>query len=352
MTKRGLTLTLLIIAAFVLFISAVKGILMPFVIGLILAYLLNPVANWLERRLKLPRELAAALPVTLAVALLVSGMAMGIPLLIDQLQSFVQRLPVYLMMLEHFVLPARLAEYVGEIRDNLTMDNLLRTVGIVGTRGIELSINALQRGYTGVAAAFDFVLLLVMTPLVAFYLVLDWPHLQVHGLDWLPSPWRAPVRQMIVEINTKLGAYLRGMVVVMLLLGGFYAIALEILGLEMGWAIGLVTGLLGFLPVIGAVIGVTLMMAVALVQFQLMTWEPYAALVVIYAAGQILEGYVLTPRLVGNNVGLHPLWVMFALLAGGAVAGILGMLAALPAAVVVSVVLPRILSAWQKSIDG
>ena len=352
MTKRGLTLTLLILGVFALFIVAVKNILMPFAIGLILAYLLNPVANWLERRLRLPRELAAALPVTLAVGLLVGGLAMGVPLLIDQLQSFVQRLPVYLMMLEHFVLPARLAEYVGELRDNLTVDNLLRTAGIVGTRGLELSINALQRGYTGVAAAFDFLLLLVMTPLVAFYLILDWPHMQIHGLDWMPKPWRTPVREMLIEINVKLGAYLRGMILVMLMLGGFYAIALEILGLEMGWAIGLVTGLLGFLPVIGAVVGVSLMFAVALVQFQLMTWEPYVALVVIYAAGQVLESYVLTPRLVGNNVGLHPLWVIFALLAGGAIAGVLGMLAALPAAVVVSVVLPRVLSTWQKSIDG
>jgi predicted PurR-regulated permease PerM len=124
----------------------------------------------------------------------------------------------------------------------------------------------------------------------------------------------------------------------------------SIVNLELGWAIGLMTGMLAFLPYIGGAIGVLTMFAMALVQFQLMDWQPYIWLAAIFCTGQILEGYVLTPKLVGNRVGLHPLWVMFALLAGGAVGGIIGLLMALPVAVVISVVLPRVLKAWRISV--
>jgi predicted PurR-regulated permease PerM len=172
------------------------------------------------------------------------------------------------------------------------------------------------------------------------------------------------VRQAAAEIDDKLAAYLRGTLAVCLSMALYYAIALSLVGplaglmrgeavagMELAWAIGLLTGLLSFLPIIGASIGAFTMLAVALVQYQLQLWEPYALILGLFVIGQSLEGYVMTPMLVGNRVGLHPLWVIFALLAGGALGGILGMVAAIPVAVVVSVLLPRLMKFWRESLD-
>ncbi|HEX2859114.1 MAG TPA: AI-2E family transporter [Alphaproteobacteria bacterium] len=347
---RWLTILIIGTAVVLLFLATQAGIMLPFVVGFVLAYLLSPLVDRMTRW-GLPRAIAAAVPVAFAVSLLVIGLVLGAPLLVEQLGSFVQRLPVYMVTLQHFVLPAKLAPLLGSLKLQLSPDELLRPLGMVGTKGLELGIGALQKGLTGVAMLFNVLLLAVMTPLVAFYLLADWPHVTQSAIMWLPKKWRPVVAECRSEIDNKLSAYLRGVFLVCLSLGIFYAVALQaVVGLELGWAIGLATGMLSFLPFIGGAVGILMMFAMALVQFQLMDWQPYIYLAVIFAIGQTLEGYVLTPKLVGNRVGLHPLWVMFALLAGGAAGGILGLLLAIPGAVVVSVVLPRVLKAWRDSV--
>jgi predicted PurR-regulated permease PerM len=350
--SRAFWLTVGILGTLVvmLLLALKSGILLPFVVGFVLAYLLSPLVDRVTRW-GLPRTLAAVLPVVIAVSLLVVALAIGVPLLIEQLGSFIQRLPVYLVTLQHFVLPAKLSPLISNLKLNLSVEDVLRPLGMVGTKGMELGLGALQKGLTGVAMLFNILMLAIMTPLVSFYLLADWPHVTKSAITWLPKKWRPVVQACRDEIDVKLSAYLRGVFLVCLGLGIFYAVTLEsIVNLELGWAIGLMTGLLAFLPYIGGAIGVLTMFAMALVQFQLMDWQPYIWLAAIFCTGQILEGYVLTPKLVGNRVGLHPLWVMFALLAGGAVGGIIGLLLALPVAVVISVVLPRVLNAWRESV--
>lgn len=362
MTKlqRKTVLTAGLIGGGVLFFWTVSAILLPFAVGLVLAYLLNPIVTQLER-CGLPRALASALVVGAAVAMIVMGLVLGVPALVQQLASFVQRLPVYLMTLQHFVLPEKMSKL---IHLQLTVDALLRPLGMMGAKGAELTMQALQKTLNGVAWAVNVGLLVVMTPMVAFYLLVDWPGLKQKTMSQMPKRWRLPVQDMVREIDTKMAAYLRGTLGVCVALALFYSAGLSSSGwlagllagmpvepLELGWAIGLATGILAFLPVIGASLGVATMFAVALVQYQLQLWEPYAVIAAIYVAGQLLEGYVLTPLLVGQRVGLHPLWVIFALLAGGTLAGITGMLLAIPVAVVVSVVLPRVLAAWRASVD-
>lgn len=358
--RRALILSVIVVGGGMWFLSAVSSILLPFVVALVLAYLLNPTVSYLHSW-GVPRPVGSALLVVIAVSLLVAGLMLGIPKLIDQLTSFVQRLPVYLMTLQHFVLPDKMSRSISLQQP---LDALLRPLGMLGAKGAELTVQTLQKALSGVAWLINLAMLIVMTPIVAFYLLIDWPTITRKTLDQLPKSWKKPTMTMMQEIDVKLAAYLRGTLGCCVVLGMFYALALSSLGwiaslmsgtyvepLELGWAIGMMTGLLGFLPVIGASIGVFTMFAVALVQYQLQIWEPYALLVGIFVLGQILEGYVLTPLLVGQRVGLHPLWIIFALLAGGTLGGIIGMLVAIPTAVIVSVVLPRLLSKWRQIVD-
>lgn len=362
--QRALLLSVLLLAGLGVLLHAVNEILTPFIVGLVLAYLINPLVNHLED-LGLPRPLAATIPVAGAVSVLAIAMILGVPMLVDQLTSFARRLPVYLMTLEHFVLPERLGRQLGGLFDlRVSTDTLLRQLGLLGAKGAQWTVTALQQTLSGAVWLLNILLVIVMTPLVAFYLLMDWPSIMKKAVGQLPNRWRPHVRQAAAEIDDKLAAYLRGTLAVCLSMALYYAVALSLVGplaglirgeavagMELAWAIGLLTGLLSFLPIIGASIGAFTMLAVALVQYQLQLWEPYALILGLFVLGQTLEGYVLTPMLVGNRVGLHPLWVIFALLAGGALSGILGMLAAIPVAVVVSVLLPRLMKFWRESLD-
>lgn len=357
--RRALILTALVLGGAFWFLMLVQEILMPFLVGLVLAYLLNPLVEQLEDW-GVPRPLASALPVGTAISLLVLALVLGVPMIIDQMASFLQRLPVYLMTLQHFVIPTKLSKMMHL---QLSVEALLKPLGMIGAKGAEVTLQALQKTVSGVAWLFNVGMLMVMTPMVAFYLLMDWRDVMNKALMQLPKAWRKETVVVAREIDTKLAAYLRGTLAVCASLAAFYAMALTNLGwvasmmsgkdlggLEMGWAIGLMTGLLAFFPVIGAVVGVSTMLAVALVQYQLLVWEPYALIGVIFLVGQTLEGYVLVPLLVGQRVGLHPLWVLFALLAGGVLGGITGMLAAVPVAVVLSIILPRLLTAWRDAV--
>lgn len=359
----AILLTVLLVGGGILFLDAVSDMLVPFVVGVVLAYLLNPLVSRLHDY-GVPRALGSVGLVVLAVGLIVGVLILGVPLLIEQLASFLRRLPVYLMTLQHFVLPSKLGNLRGLLDVQLTIENLLRPLGLIGAKGAEWTVQAMQSALSGVKWLVDIALLTVMTPVVAFYFLIDWPAISKGAFAQLPRRWRKGAQQMAHEIDFKMAAYLRGTLAVCAALGTFYAFALTGLGwmatmlagrpvdtLEMGWAIGIVTGFLTFLPVVGSTIGIALMFAVALVQYQLQIWEPYALLGVIFFVGQTLENYLFTPLLVGNRVGLHPLWVIFALLAGGTLGGITGMILALPTAVVLSVILPKVLELWREAVN-
>lgn len=349
MTKQARWATAALALLVLLFVWRVSGILLPFVVAFVLAYILAPVVARLTRW-GVPRGLAAVVPIVLAVGLLVGALVVGVPVLVEQVASFLARLPVYVMTLRHFALPEVLGNALGVVQKKLEVDTIVRSLTAAGAEGLSMGLGTLQKGLAGARAALDILLLTVMTPIVSYYVLADWPNITAKAMEQLPSRWRPGMKRYLREIDVKLSAYLRGVMTVCLLLGLYYASMLSLVGLELGWAIGLMTGVLAFLPVIGATIGLAFMMAVALVQYQMQAWEPYALLAAIFIVGQSLEGYVLTPWLVGNRVGLHPVWVMFALLSGGALGGVLGMLVALPTAVVLSVVLPDVMAVWRKTV--
>lgn len=361
--QQAIFLTILLAGGALIFLDQVSEILLPFVVGVVLAYLLNPLVSYLHHR-GVPRALGSAGLVAAAISVIGFALVLGVPSMVEQLASFLRRLPVYLMTLQHYVLPNKLGNLANLLDVRLTAENLLRPLGMIGAKGAEWTVQAMQGALSGVAWLVNVTLLIVMTPVVAFYFLIDWPRISQGVFTQLPKRWRKNAQQIAAEIDVKLAAYLRGTLGVCVALGLFYALAISGMGLmatwlagrpvdmlEMGWAIGLLTGLLTFLPVIGGTIGIALMFGVALVQYQLQMWEPYVLLGVIFMVGQFLEGYVFTPMLVGNRVGLHPLWVIFALLAGATLNGITGMMLAIPCAVVLSVILPRVLAQWRSAVD-
>ena len=201
-------------------------------------------------------------------------------------------------------------------------------------------------------ALTDVASFLLITPLVVFYLLKDWPKFIKSSLELAPKKYQNKIEQTFKSIDIALGAFLRGQGSVCLLLGLFYGVSLEVYGLEMGFLIGLFTGLVSFIPFAGMMLGLVVAFSVAVMQYKFNVYIPYVIIMAIFMVGQILEGFLLTPKLVGDKVGLHPVWVIFAVMAGGEIAGVLGVLIALPAATVLTVVIPMAIKYISTKYDG
>jgi predicted PurR-regulated permease PerM len=198
------------------------------------------------------------------------------------------------------------------------------------------------------AAILSLISLLVITPVVAFYLLRDWDRIVATVDGWLPRAHAETVREQIRHIDRTLSGFVRGQATVCLLLGAFYGIGLTVVGLDFGLILGLATGIVSFVPIFGMLLGVATGVAMALVQFAL---DPVRVglVLAVFAIGQVIEGQFLTPRIVGRKIGLHPVWVVFALLAGGALYGFVGLLLAVPAAAVIGVLVRFALSRYLSS---
>ena len=312
----------------IVFLWLFSSILLPFIAGLVLAYFLDPVADALER-LGLPRLAAVLLIVVSSILILVLAMVILAPMLSDQVARFATDLPLLIKTLvQRFDELAPLwikdavAQSGADVQGSVT--------GIAG-KAAEWILTLLSTLLSGGMALVNLVSLLVVTPIVAFYLLEDWDHMVAKVDSWLPRDHVDSVRALGRDINTAMAGFIRGQGTVCLLLGTFYAIGLSLAGLKFGLAIGLVAGLLTFIPYAGALFGGALAIGVALVQFWPDQWS-ILLVVAIFMLGQFLEGNVLSPKLVGKRVGLHPVWLMFALFAFGYAFGFVGLLLAVPMA--------------------
>lgn len=319
--------------ALALFLYVFRGILLPFVAGMGLAYCLDPIADWFERR-GFSRMMATVVILFVFLIIFILALIVIIPLLGAQTANFIERLPGLVSQLQ-----MRLSEinggwferFIGEDRAAMqqSFSDLLK-------EGAGWLTGLLKSVWSGGQALLDIAGLFVVTPVVAFYLLYDWDRMVAKVNSWLPRDNASIIRELAGEINEALAGFVRGQGLVCLLLGGFYAIGLSLAGLNFGLLIGLLAGLLSFIPYVGSITGFILAIGVALVQF----WPDYFNIVliaVIFAAGQFLEGNVLQPRLVGRSVGLHPVWLMFALFAFGSLFGFVGLLVAVPLAAAVGV---------------
>lgn len=305
---------------------ALSPILTPFLLAGILAYICNPltdrIANW-----GIPRVLAVVL-VMLVLATLAAGMVLIIlPLLYEEGAVLAARTPEALTLANEKLAPWLRQHFGLRLRfDTASLQKLAAgnwdTVQII----LERLYSSLKIG--GVALV-GLAINLMLAPVVMFYLLLDWHGMMERLAAVIPRPWHAKLISVANDIDTVLSQYLRGQLMVMALLAAYYCIALWLAGIPSALSIGVVTGLLIFIPYLGFATGLLLALLVAALQFA--GWGPIVAVLIIYGIGQVLEGFLLTPFLVGERIGLHPLAVIFALMAFGQIFGFFGVLAALPA---------------------
>ncbi|MBN2702535.1 MAG: AI-2E family transporter [Methylothermaceae bacterium] len=320
-------------------------ILTPFVVGALLAYLADPVADRLERW-KLSRTAAVSV-VFVGLALILSVVLLIlIPALERQVSQFLSDLPRYLAWIRNSLIPwleSRLQVNIAEYDPADVIELLKRDWQRAG--GIAASVaGSISRSG---AAIIGWLINVLLVPVVMFYLLRDWDRLMSNIADLIPRAKLPVVARLARESDEVLSAFLRGQLSVMLALGSIYSMGLWAVGLNTALVIGMIAGLISFIPYLGTFVGVILGVLAALVQFQ-DVWHVILVLLVFWA-GQILEGMVLTPLLVGDKIGLHPVMVIFAVMAGGHLFGFLGVLLALPVASVVMVLVRHIYDLYKDS---
>jgi predicted PurR-regulated permease PerM len=343
--RRQALFWLLALAAFVVFLMMFSSILLPFIAGMALAYFLDPVADRLER-IGLSRLMATVVILVSFVIVFVLSLMIIIPVLASQLNDFIQRVPEYVSQLQSFIatsnaswLPDWVDGQMETIRQNFSR-YLSEGVGFIGT--------LIEQIWNSGKALLDIVSLLVVTPVVAFYLLLDWDRMIAKVDSWVPRNQLITVRRLATELDNTIAGFVRGQGSLCLILGIFYAVGLSLAGLNFGLLIGFFTGLISFIPYVGSTVGLLLALGVALVQF----WPDFIWIGVvagIFFLGQFIEGNILQPKLVGKSVGLHPVWLMFALFAFGALFGFVGVLVAVPAAAAIGVLVRFAISRYLDS---
>lgn len=322
------------LAGFTAFLYVFSSILMPFVAALILAYLLDPLVDVLER-FKVGRLTATCLVLALFVLMFILALVAAVPLMMNQISAFLAKLPDYAHRLQVLVTEQGgplFERFGGAERLKEIQGSLASSMG----EGAKWLAGVLTSLVSGGQAFLGIVSLLVLTPIVAFYLILDWDRMVAKVDSWLPLQHRDTIRELVVEMDSSVASFLRGQATICLILGVFYAVALSLAGLHFGFVIGILSGLIGFIPYVGSITGLLLSTGVAIAQFW-PDWTMVVVILAIFGAGQFLEGNVLQPKLLGHALGLHPVWLMFALLAAGSLLGFVGVMLAVPLAAVIGV---------------
>lgn len=330
------------IAAAVLFLAlwGLGTVMLPFLVGGAIAYFLDPIADRLERA-GLSRAAATALISLFAVLVFVLLALLVVPMLSRQLIALVNDIPNILARLQGF-----LSERFPQVLEpDSVVQQTLNSIGhTIQSKGGALASGVLSSALSVINA----VVFIVVVPVVAFYMLLDWDRMVERIDSWLPRDHQPTIRRLARQIDTALAGFVRGQVSVCLILGTFYSIALMLAGLNFGLIVGAIAGLITFIPYVGALTGGVLAIGLALYQFW-GDWFQIGIVAGIFGLGQFLEGNVITPRLVGKSVGLHPLWLIFALSAFGSLFGFTGMLIAVPVAAAIGVLVRFALERYMAS---
>ena len=316
-------------------------VLLPFLVGGALAYFLDPVADRLQRA-GLSRVMATSVISVLALLMVVLLVLSVIPTLIAQLTALVNAAPDIAQKLQSFLIDRfpQLSDETSTIRQTLA-----QLAATIQSKGAQVA-SGLLNSALGVISAVVFI---VVVPVVAFYLLLDWDNM-VSRIDALvPQDHKATVRSLALQIDKVLAGFVRGQVSVCLILGTYYSVALMLAGLQFGLIVGAIAGTITFIPYVGAVVGGMLALGLALFQFW-GDWLSIGLVAGIFGIGQFLEGNVLTPKLVGKSVGLHPVWLLFALSSFGSIFGFVGMLVAVPVAASIGVLTRFGVTQYQSSL--
>jgi predicted PurR-regulated permease PerM len=344
------------LAALLLIVYLLGSTITPFAAGIVLGYLLDPIVLKLQR-FRFSRLGASLLILTVFVVAVVLFFILVVPVLGNQFIAFAQHLPGYAVRLQAFAIEegnAFIAKYGGRWLDafglsqQLSTTQIQKSVGDFVTQSAQWLLDAFTRLVSGGAALFNFLSLLIITPVVAFYILVDWDRMISKIDSWLPLDHRETLRKIAREINHALAGFIRGQSIVCLFLAVWYSVGLTLIGLDYGFLIGVIGGVLSFVPYVGSLTALVLSLSVALFQGWPSLKLFFLALAVV-GTGQSLEGYVLSPQLVGESIGLHPVWLMFALLAFGQLFGFLGLLIAVPTAAAIGVVARHLIAVYLTS---
>jgi predicted PurR-regulated permease PerM len=315
-------------AVFLLALWFLGGVMLPFLIGGAIAYFLDPVADRLER-LGLGRTGATIIISVGAVLFFILLALLVIPTLTQQLLALINAAPTIIAQFQTF-----LSERFPQVLDKSSVvhQTLISIGDTIKAQGADLANRLISSALSVINAA----LFIIVVPVVAFYLLLDWDRMVSHLDSWLPRDHRDTIRKLAHEVDDVLAGFVRGQFTVCIVLGTYYAVALAVAGLQFGLIVGAFAGLITFIPYLGALTGGALAIGLALFQF----WGApgmIVAVAAIFAIGQFVEGNILSPALVGHSVGLHPVWLLFALSAFGAIFGFVGLLVAVPVAATIGV---------------
>lgn len=315
-------------AVFLAVLWGLGNVILPFLVGGAIAYFLDPVADRLER-LGMNRTAATATISAIAAVIFFVLALLIVPMLVRQLIQLVNAAPTILGELQAYLA----ARFPSVMDQGSVLRETLASIGqTIQSKGGELASGVLYSALSVINA----VVFIVVVPVVAFYLLLDWDSMIARIDALLPLDHRETIRALARDIDRVLAGFVRGQVSVCIILGTFYSVALMLAGLDFGLIVGAIAGLVTFIPYVGALIGGALAIGLAFFQFW-GDWVQIAVIGGIFALGQFLEGNVITPKLVGKSVGLHPVWLLFALSAFGSLFGFVGMLVAVPVAAAIGV---------------
>ncbi len=327
-------------AGFLVLLWVLGDVLFPFILGSAIAYMLDPVADRLER-MGLSRALSVAVIAVVMVIIFLVAIIAIVPEMVRQTAALIDAAPGLLQALRDEIV----SRFPMLFDETSGMDETLAGLGqTIKDRGLLV----LEGAVSSAGSLFNIILLFVVVPVVAVYMLVDWDNLVARIDDLLPLDHRPTIRRLAGEMDRTLASFIRGQGTVCLIQGTFYAVSLTLVGLNFGLPVGALAGLISFIPLVGSVVGGALAIGLAIFQF----WgEPLMIALVagIFFFGQIVEGNILTPKLVGSSVGLHPVWLLLALSVFGAIFGFVGLLVAVPVAAMLGV-LVRFLAAQYK--DG
>jgi len=324
-------------AAFVFLLIALGPVLTPFLAAAIFAYALNPGVDRLDRlrlgRLRMPRSLSVLIVVVLFFGAITALVLIVLPVLQKEIPMLQAQIPAFLAKANDLLAP-RLQELGVKVRLDSAGIKQLASEQLAAS-GDALWSAVLNSVRVGGTAVLGWLATVTLVPVVLFYLLLDWHAMLARVANCVPRRYIEATMGMAREVDTLLAQYLRGQLLVMLVLAAYYSAALAIAGFDVALPVGIITGLLVFIPYLGFGLGLVLALISAVLQFS--DWSGLVAVAIIYGCGQVLEGFFLTPRLVGERIGLNPLAVIFALLAFGQLFGFVGVLLALPTSAVLMV---------------
>ncbi len=335
---------ILILVLFCIGIYTLRSVLLPFVAGIVLGYLFDPLATKFEKW-GMGRTWATILVFLVVILVAVPSFIMIFSVVDSQLTTFVEAAPEYI---SSFI--KRAEPIVLDLHDkfpSLELNTLPEMIKNNLTTGMQFGAKLLKGIINNGFALINLLSLLLITPVVAFYMLRDWDTFVKKVDNLLPRKSKNTIREQFRLIDRALSGFIRGQVSVCVILGLYYSLGLHFVGLELGLLVGFLAGIISFIPYVGSISGFLISIILALAQFGDMT--KIIEVVAVFVIGQFVEGNFLTPKLVGDNIGLHPVWVMFALLAGGVLLGFLGLMIAVPVAAIIGVLSRYAINNYKKS---